>query len=631
MPQMGHDMHEGTVVRWLKDEGSAVEVGEPIAEIETDKAIVELESHTSGILKTILVQEGVSVSVGQPIAVLGEEDELVFRREHEPIQSGSQVFRREDEAPQADIDAFHERAESPFPRPGAGREVPTDGPPLEPARVVRASPVARLLAEEREIDLSQIEGTGPGGRITRDDVLDFEPQSVQEAALEQEEAQADRPAIPLPGERQGPFFGVAEAETQVTEPPHQEFAESVHTVNQDGAVEAEPQVAEPVHAVHEDMEEEPEAEVVQPVDEVVQVVDEEAEEEPEPEVVQPADEVAQVVVEEAEEEPEPEAEQPADEVAQVVAEEAEEEPEPEVVQPADEVVQVVDEEAEEEAEPEVVQPVDEVAQVVVEEAEEEPEPEVVQPADEVIVDEGVDEEPGPEAEQEAPQEVQKVPLSRMREQIARVTVRSKQEKPHFYISADVDMVRALELRQQINSELAGEDIHITVNDLIIKACAAALKRFPRFNAYYGDDGIRMNDELNIGIAVSTDEGLIVPAVLDCAGRSLGDVAAAAKDLADRAGAGTLSPQEYAGGTFAISNLGMFDVTSFTAIIQPPQTAVLAVGTITKRPVVKNDEVTVGQIMTATLSADHRMVDGADGARFIGEVKRLLENPMHLLV
>ena len=541
MPQMGHDMHEGTVVRWLKDEGSAVEVGEPIAEIETDKAIVELESHTSGILKTILVQEGVSVSVGQPIAVLGEEDELVFRREHEPIQSGSQVFRREDEAPQADIDAFHEQAESPFPRPGARLEVPTDGPPLEPARVVRASPVARLLAEEREIDLSQIEGTGPGGRITRDDVLDFEPQSVQEAALEQEEAQADRPAIPLPGERQGPFFEVAEAETQVTEPLPQEFAESVHTVNQDVAVEAEPQVAEPVHAVHEDMEQEPEPEVVQPVDEVEQTSDEDAEEEPEPEVVQPADEVVQVVDEDAEEEPEP------------------------------------------------------------------------------------------EVEQEALQEVQKVPLSRMREQIARVTARSKQEKPHFYISADVDMARALELRQQINSELAGEDIHITVNDLIIKACAAALKRFPRFNAYYGDDGIRMNDELNIGIAVSTDEGLIVPAILDCAGRSLGDVAAAAKDLADRAGAGTLSPQEYAGGTFAISNLGMFDVTSFTAIIQPPQTAVLAVGTITKRPVVKNDELTVGQIMTATLSADHRMVDGADGARFIGEVKRLLENPMHLLV
>ena len=541
MPQMGHDMHEGTVVRWLKDEGSAVEVGEPIAEIETDKAIVELESHTSGILKTILVQEGVSVSVGQPIAVLGEEDELVFRREHEPIQSGSEVFRREDEAPQADIDAFHEQAESPFPRPGAHLEVPTDGPPLEPARVVRASPVARLLAEEREIDLSQIEGTGPGGRITRDDVLDFEPQSVQEAALEQEEAQADRPAIPLPGERQGPFFEVAEAETQVTEPLPQEFAESVHTVNQDVAVEAESQVAEPVHAVHEDMEEEPEPEVVQPVDEVEQTSDEDAEEEPEPEVVQPADEVVQVVDEDAEEEPEP------------------------------------------------------------------------------------------EVEQEALQEVQKVPLSRMREQIARVTARSKQEKPHFYISADVDMAKVLELRQQINSELVGEDIHITVNDLIIKACAAALKKFPRFNAYYGDDGIRMNDELNIGIAVSTDEGLIVPAILDCAGRSLGDVAAAAKDLADRAGAGTLSPQEYAGGTFAISNLGMFDVTSFTAIIQPPQTAVLAVGTITKRPVVKNDELTVGQIMTATLSADHRMVDGADGARFIGEVKRLLENPMHLLV
>jgi pyruvate dehydrogenase E2 component (dihydrolipoamide acetyltransferase) len=219
----------------------------------------------------------------------------------------------------------------------------------------------------------------------------------------------------------------------------------------------------------------------------------------------------------------------------------------------------------------------------------------------------------------------------MRQQIARVTVRSKREKPHFYVAVDVDMTRSMALRQEINQALAGDGIRVTVNDLIIRACIAALKEYPKFNAYYQDDGIRMNDTINVGLAVASDEGLIVPAILDCGEKSLKELAEASKDLANRASQGTLNSQEYSGGTFAISNLGMFGVASFTAIIQPPQTAVLAVGAVGQQPVVRDGQVAVAEVMTATLSADHRIVDGAEGAQFLNEVKRLLESPLSMLL
>ena len=219
----------------------------------------------------------------------------------------------------------------------------------------------------------------------------------------------------------------------------------------------------------------------------------------------------------------------------------------------------------------------------------------------------------------------------MRQQIARVTVRSKSEKPHFYVATDVDMTHAMALRRDINQTLADDGVRVTVNDLIISACVAALKKYPKFNAYYQDDGIRMNEAINVGVAIATEEGLIVPAILDCGDKSLKALAEASKDLADRTSQGTLSSQEYSGGTFAISNLGMFGVASFAAIIQPPQTAVLAVGAVRQQPVVRDDQIVVAEVMTATLSADHRIVDGAEGAQFINEVKRLLESPLSMLL
>ena len=209
-------------------------------------------------------------------------------------------------------------------------------------------------------------------------------------------------------------------------------------------------------------------------------------------------------------------------------------------------------------------------------------------------------------------------------------VQSKTEKPHFYLTCDIDMTKAMELRRQLNEALGAQAVRVTVNDLVIKACVEALKEHPKFNAVFNDDRIDMNEEISIGVAIATEEGLIVPAIMDCADKSLKDLAVASKDLADRARRGTLRPREYSGGTFAVSNLGMFDVTSFTAIIQPPQSAILAVGSVAKRAVVVNTDLGVADMMTATLSADHRIVDGAEGARFITKVKRLLESPLSLL-
>ena len=482
MPQMGYDMQEGTVVRWLKAEGSNVELGEPVAEIETDKAVVEFESYASGVLHTILVEEGTTVPVGQPIAVVGEEAEAPTpASEPEPVvveaEPASQAPAEEEES----HDAIPLGASSVPPTPaatvdGAGEEQLEATSEPAPDRRIFATPIARQMASEAGIDLADVDGTGPGGRIVKEDI--------------------------------------------------------VQLVEARAAAPVEPEVEAPV------------------------VV------EPEPVVVEEAPVVAEVV--EVEPEMEPEVEAPA---------------EPEV----EEAPVAVEVEEEEDAE-------------------------------------GADAEP------------ELIPLSRMRQQIARVTIRSKDEKPHFYVNTDVDMTDAMALRGQINDALADRGVRATVNDLIIAASVLALKKFPKFNAYYEDGSIRMNDDINVGIAMALEEGLIMPAVVGAGEMSLAEIAQATKDLAARANQGILRPEEYSGGTFAVSNMGMMNVTSFVAIIQPPQTAVLAVGAVQKRAVVAaDDSIIVRQMMTATLSADHRIVDGAEGAFFINEIKRLLENPLGIIL
>jgi len=401
MPQMGYDMREGTVVRWHKQEGETVARGDVLAEIETDKATVEFEAYTSGVLGKIMAAPGVVVPVGELIAVIISPGE--------PLPVNLTQGAAKPPAVQPNLAA-----------PASTQPVvlaPTAATPGE-IREVRASPIARRLARERGINLVDITGTGPGGRIVEQDVLGYTP-------------------------------------------------------------------AETLAAV-----------------------------------------------------------------------------------------------------------------------------------------------PAPSASLKPPPA--RVELSRMRQAIARVTADSKREAPHFYVTAEVDMTRAMDLRRDINEAIAG-DGRVTVNDLIVKAAAIALVKHPKFNASFQGEYLRMNASINIGIAIALETGLMVPGISDCAGKSLTEIAAASKDLIERATSGHLRNQEYSETTFSISNLGMYDVESFAAIIYPPHAAVLAVGTVKEQAVVRNGELAVARMMQATLSTDHRVADGAEAARFLVEIKNILENPVTLLL
>ncbi len=226
-------------------------------------------------------------------------------------------------------------------------------------------------------------------------------------------------------------------------------------------------------------------------------------------------------------------------------------------------------------------------------------------------------------------EFEDVPLSPMRAAIAKVMPLSKGPVPHFYVVSEVAMDRAGELRGKLNA-LEGQP-KISVNDLIIKACALALRKNPGVNARLNGQAIRLHHRAHIGVAVSLDAGLITPVLHDCDVKPLSQIAVEAHDLAARARAGKLRAQELTGATFSISNLGMFDVEEFSAIINPPEGAILAVGSVLEKPVVMDGAVAVGLRMKMTISCDHRVMDGAMGARFLQDVKRLLEEPLRLLV
>ncbi len=414
MPQMGYDMREGTVVRWYKQEGETVDRGEVIADIETDKATVEFEAYTGGVLGRIVAQEGIAVPVGNLIAIITEPGEAV-----------------------PDV-----AAAAPAPAPAAAPAAPAAPPPApEPAPAlaaapapasadgqVRASPIARRLARERGIDISLVAGTGPNGRITERDIESYQPAA--------EPAPAPAPA-PAPG-------------------------------------------------------------------------------------------------------------------------------------------------------------------------------------------------PAPAAAPAAAPSDSRIELSRMRQTIARVTSDSKANAPHFYVTAEIDMAAAMGLRRDVNDASDPEN-RVSVNDLMVKACALALRNHPKFNSFYRGDHLEVHGAMNIGIAIALESGLILPGVSNCESKSLLQIAAATKDLISRANSGTLRNEEYSSTTFSISNMGMFDVESFTAIIYPPHAAILAVGSVKQVPVVRDGELTVGTMMKATLSTDHRVADGAEAAQFLMEIKRVLENPVSLLL
>ena len=381
MPQMGYDMKEGVVVKWLKEEGSEVKVGEPVAEIETDKAVVEFESYAEGTLEKILVEEGTKVNVGEPIAIVGD---------------GTNLMQEE----------------------------------VSNEQKIKASPLAKPLANDHNIDLNNVIGTGPGGRIVKSDILQL----------------------------------IDNVET--TEKVKINFKLETNEVGSQ-----------------------------------------------------------------------------------------------------------------------------------------------IQDTDSTVKEE-----------------------NKMRAQIARVTQRSKQEVPHYYLSTDINMDNALEIRSQINSKLAYQNIKISINDMIMKSVIDTLKKFPIFNSRYENGTVNMNEEINVSVAIALEDGLIMPSIINCNDMDIKQLSIASKDLVDRTKNGKLTSAEYTKGTFSISNLGMFDVNSFLAIILPPQTAMLAVGSVKKIPIVSLEEdIMISNIMNTSLSADHRVTDGAEGAKFLAEIKNNLENPVNLII
>ncbi|GAP11407.1 pyruvate/2-oxoglutarate dehydrogenase complex, dihydrolipoamide acyltransferase (E2) component [Bellilinea caldifistulae] len=420
MPKLGFDMAEGTLVRWVVGEGEAIEKGQVLAEIETDKATVEVESSAAGVVYRHLVKAGDIVPVGTPIAVIAAPGEKV---EDIPAVAGggeAQPSAAQTEQP----------AEQPIP---ASQETAAI---LEDDGRTKASPLARRMAQEYGINLKQVQGSGPGGRVVKRDI---------EKAL-----------------KTAPVAAAPEIET----PPAP--------------------IAAPTTL---------------------------------------------------------------------------------------------------------------------------PLPAVV-PA--------------------AAAEDQRVAVDKLRAIIGRRMVESKTQIPHFYLTSEVDMAAVMELRKQFNSQLP-EEQKLSVNDFIIKAAALALRQYPNLNASLQENEIIRHAHRNIGVAVALENGLMTIVCKDADYKSLGLISQEVKEMVARARAGKVRPEDIEGSTFSISNLGMFEVEHFVAIINPPEAAILAVGSVKEVPVVENGVVKAGLRMKMTLSADHRITDGAEAARFMQALKNYLEKPALILL
>jgi pyruvate dehydrogenase E2 component (dihydrolipoamide acetyltransferase) len=421
MPKLGFDMAEGTLIRWAKKEGDKVEKGELLAEIETDKATVEVESQYSGVVLKHLVSEGTSVPVNKPIAAVGAAGETVdvaavsgapAKKETQSKQSVNQQQSTSKETsitrlPDKQIDSNGKSSSE-----ANGNGHLPDG--------LRASPLARKVAAERGVNLRGVRGSGPQGRIVKRDV---------------EGAKGGGGA--LPGLR---------------------FAD---------------------------------------------------------------------------------------------------------LGPA--------------------------------------------PAD------------------------KRVPLTKLRAAIGRRMVQSRQEVPHFYVTHEYDVDRLLDAREQANALLDGSGEKLSVNDFIIKAAALTLRQFPNLNAKLDGDAVVQFGQVNIGVAVAVDNGLLVIVCRDADRKPLRQISTEVKQMAERVRSGKVSPEDIEGSTFSLSNLGMYDVFEFTAIINPPEAAILAIGSAQQVPVVKNGQIAVGNRMRATISIDHRVSDGAEGARFLQAMAQYIENPVSLFM
>jgi len=220
-------------------------------------------------------------------------------------------------------------------------------------------------------------------------------------------------------------------------------------------------------------------------------------------------------------------------------------------------------------------------------------------------------------------------LTKLQQVIARRMAESKATAPHFYLETEIDMSAAVAARARIKAMTPEGEVVPSFNDMVVKACAIALRSHPLANGSYKDGRFELYSRINVGIAVAADDALVVPTIFDADRRSLGEIGRETRRLAERVREGTVTPPELAGGTFTVSNLGMFGIDEFSAVINTPQAAILAVGAIKERPAVRNGEIVIAQLMDVTLACDHRILYGADAAQFLARIRALLEEPLSL--
>ena len=432
MPKLSPTMEEGQLSRWLKKEGDKVSMGEPLAEIDTDKATMEMQALANGVLRKILIAEGQSAPLGQLIAVIAEPDEDIAsllteapaKAASEPKQQPEQQQQAQEKPAPAPVPPQAKAAAAGSAQAAGtvenGRQPQTSQP--DSARLI-VSPLAARMAADAGIDLRSLHGSGPGGRIVKKDI---------EAALTQPKAAP------------------------------QGYPRAVETGRFQQAS-------------------------------------------------------------------------------------------------------------------------------------------------------GYRDEPA----------------SEIRKTIAKRLVTSLGPVPHFFLTTEIEMDRAAEMRKGINA--LDPDLKISVNDIIIKVAAAALIQHPAVNASFQEKFVRYYEHADIGVAVAIEDGLITPVIRSADEKSLSEIAGEVRELAERARSRKLKPEEYTGASFSVSNLGMFGIDEFTAVINPPEGAILAVGAMAAKPVVRDNEIVVRQMMRVTMSCDHRVIDGATGAKFLQTFKKILENPLYLVV
>lgn len=398
MPKLSPTMEEGQIARWLKKEGDKVSMGEPLAEIDTDKATMEMQALANGVLRKILIGEGESAPLGQLIAVIGEPNE--------------DIASMLSEAPPAPAPP---KKEEPAPEPAPQVQAAAAAPVSTNSGRMIASPLAARMAADSGLDLRSIQGSGPNGRIIKRDI-----------------------------------------ETALSKP---KAASVVATGTASGYRDE--------------------------------------------------------------------------------------------------------------------------------------------------------------------------PATQIRQTIAKRLVTSLGPIPHFFLTVDIEMDRAAEMRESVKA--LDPDLKISINDIIIKVAAAALLQHPQVNASYQEKVVRYYEHADIGVAVAIEDGLITPVVRAADQKSLSQIAKEVRELAERARSKKLKPEEYTGATFSISNLGMFGIDEFTAVINPPEGAILAIGAMTAKPVARDNQLVIRQMMRVTMSCDHRVIDGATGAKFLQTFKKMLENPLYLVV